>query len=315
MTLAIIYGAVFAAALLLVETILRALSRRRRATTEVNERLRRLLSGQAQEAVYQSLLKDRSAIDTTSFEWLDLRKLYRQSGLTLNVQRRVTYVLVIFFIAFVAAMLLTSNPWLRLTFAGVGTFVAVFLGLLRARAKRRAKFVARLPDAIDIIVRSIGAGHPVTAAISLVAREMPDPIGSEFGLLSDQLTFGSEIDEALLAMVDRVGVDELNLLAVTVSVQRSSGGNLTEILQNLSHMVRERSIMKAKIRAISAEGRITAVVMSVFPVLLYTLLNTLVPTYFDAIWETGNGLYIVAGIVGYMSIGIFILFRLVRFDF
>ena len=98
MTLAIIYGAVFAAALLLVETILRALSRRRRATTEVNERLRRLLSGQAQEAVYQSLLKDRSAIDTTSFEWLDLRKLYRQSGLTLNVQRRVTYVLVIFFI-------------------------------------------------------------------------------------------------------------------------------------------------------------------------------------------------------------------------
>lgn len=314
MTLAIIYGTVFAAVLLLSETLLRQVRRWRQATVEVNERMRRMRDGRAQEEIFQSLLKDRAATGN-SYEWLNLRKIYRQSGLTLNMRQRITYVLIIAIGSLLGSTLVTPLLALRLVIMLLGTAVITLLLVLRVRKKRRAKFVMQLPDAIDIIVRSIGAGHPVNSAISLVSREMPDPIGSEFGLVSDQLTFGSEIDEALLAMVDRVGVDELNLLAVTVSVQRSSGGNLTEILQNLSHMVRERAIMKAKIKAISAEGRITAVVMAMFPLFLYMLLNTLVPTYFDPIWETGQGLYIVTGLLGYMSIGVFILYRLVSFDF
>ena len=185
----------------------------------------------------------------------------------------------------------------------------------RVRAKRIKRFVSQLPPALEIIVRSLNAGHPLTAAIALVGREMPDPIGSEFGMLSDQLTFGSELDQAMLSMVDRVGADELNLLAVTVSVQRNTGGNLAEILENLSNMIRDRAMIRGKIRAISAEGRITAVIMAIFPVLLFLMIRALVPTYFDPIWETGYGTEIVVGTLAFMSIGIFILNRLVSFDF
>lgn len=315
MTLPLIYGAVFAAVLLLAETLLRLLARRRRAATEINERMRRMREGQGQEDIFQSLLKDRAADGASAFEWLNLRKLYRQSGLALNLRQRVSYVLLIALVCLLVSILFTPLPWLRLVIVAGGTLGIVILFLFQARRRRRLKFVMQMPDSIDIIVRSISAGHPVNSAISLVAREMPDPIGSEFGLLSDQLTFGSEIDEALISMVDRVGVDELNLLAVTMGVQKSSGGNLTEILQNLSRMVRERAIMKAKIKAVSAEGRITAMVMAVFPFLLYLMINALMPTYFDPVWETGNGFYIVLGTLAYMSIGVIILYRLVKFDF
>jgi tight adherence protein B len=196
-----------------------------------------------------------------------------------------------------------------LALAGIVLFV------LRKRAKRISKFVQQLPVAIEIIVRSLNAGHPLTSAISLVGREMADPIGSEFGILSDQLTFGSELDMAMLNMVDRVGADELNLVAVTVSVQRGTGGNLAEILENLAKMIRDRGLLRAKIRAISAEGRITAMIMSVFPLGLYLMISTLVPTYFDPVWESGYGTTVVLTIIGVMSVGIFIMFRMVRFDF
>ena len=187
--------------------------------------------------------------------------------------------------------------------------------MIRVRARRIAKFVAQLPDALDIIVRSMNSGHPLTTAIALVGREMPDPIGSEFGILSDQLTFGSELDDAMLRMVDRVGADELNLLAVTVSVQRSTGGNLSEILENLSGMIRDRAMLRNKIRAISAEGRITAIIMAAFPFLLYLMISSLVPTYFDPVWESGYGTTVVLSILVLMSFGLLILYKLVKFDF
>ncbi|MEN8872525.1 MAG: type II secretion system F family protein, partial [Pacificibacter sp.] len=173
---------------------------------------------------------------------------------------------------------------------------------------------AGLP-AIDIVVRSLQAGHPLTSAIKLCAREMPDPIGSEFGILSDQLTFGSELDAGMLNMIDRVGVGELNLLAVTVSVQKGTGGNLSEILENLAQMIRDRLMIRAKIKAISAEGRITAWIMMLFPVFLFYMILFLVPTYYDQLWETGYGAYVVWGCLIMIFFGMMIIRKLINFDF
>lgn len=144
---------------------------------------------------------------------------------------------------------------------------------------------------------------------------MPDPIGSEFGILSDQLTFGSELDAGMLNMIDRVGVAELNLLAVTVSVQKGTGGNLSEILENLAQMIRDRLMIKAKIKAISAEGRITAWIMMLFPVFLYYMILFLVPTYYDKLWETGYGAYVVWGCLIMIFFGMMIIRKLINFDF
>jgi tight adherence protein B len=315
MSIIVIYGFIFGAVLLLSDAILRRVFGARSATREVNERLERLKTGADQLSAYQSLLNDRGVgrRGLLSMEWVS--RLYRQSGLMLSLPRRLSYALVIMLGAWLVASWLTSEVVLRLVLALViGPGVMLVL-VMQARARRIAKFVLQLPDALDIIVRSMNSGHPLTTAIALVGREMPDPIGSEFGILSDQLTFGSELDDAMLRMVDRVGADELNLVAVTVSVQRTTGGNLSEILENLSGMIRDRSMLRNKIRAISAEGRVTAMIMAAFPFLLYLMISTLVPTYFDPVWDSGYGTVVVVSILVMMGFGLLILYKLVKFDF
>lgn len=316
MPTALLYALIFAAALLVFDTLIRHFTGARRAKREVNERLARLNTGNTQIGSYEKLLSDRSATGGGRLEILGwLRRLYRQSGLTMPLSRRLAFVFGFLILCIIGARFFTSQILWQLVI-GVGLCLALVLFiLLRMRSKRIGKFVEQLPPAIDIIVRSLNAGHPLNAAIALVGREMPDPIGSEFGILSDQLTFGSELDDAMLSMIDRVGADELNLLAVTVSVQRGTGGNLSEILENLSGMIRDRGLMRAKIRAISAEGRITAMIMAVFPFGLYLIVRTIMPTYFNPIWESGYGTQVVLGVLTAMSIGILILYRLVKFDF
>lgn len=318
MSLILIYAFVFAAVLLAVDSLLRYGVSRTRSRREVNDRLSRLTEGGGnQSETYRQLLKDRSA--TTGWgergviAWMT--RVYRQSGLRLSVQRRVLYAVGFVLAGIVAADFLFPTTLGQLMFGPPIGLALMLLTVIRIRSRRVRKFVEQLPLAIEIIVRSLNAGHPLTTAIALVGREMADPIGSEFGLLSDQLTFGSELDDAMLNMVDRVGAEELSLLAVTVSVQRGTGGNLAEILENLSNMIRDRGTIRSKIKAISAEGRITSVIMAIFPFALYTLISLLVPTYFDPVWESGYGTQIVVALLVIMSIGMFILNRLVRFDF
>lgn len=313
-----IYAFVFAAVLLTVDTVLRYAGSFTRARREVNDRLARLAEGSGDQAeTYQQLLKDRSAAEGRGKKgvvaWF--ARLYRQSGLRLSLQRRLLFTAGFMLGGVVATGFVLPGAAPEVLIGPIAGLGVMLFTVMRIRARRLKKFVEQLPLAIEIITRSLNAGHPLPTAIALVAREMPDPIGSEFGLLSDQLTFGSELDEAMLNMHDRVGAEELGLLAVTVSVQRGTGGNLAEILENLSTMIRDRSMIRAKIKAISAEGRITSIIMAVFPLFLYAMISTLVPTYFDPVWESGYGTQIVVGLLVIMAFGMFILNRLVRFDF
>lgn len=317
MSTTIIYAFVFASVLLLVDALARFLGGIRRSKREVNARLARLGENADQAAAYRQLLQDRGIaddmLDSNVLGWFV--KLFNQSGLQMTVQRRILYVLGLILAVTVLSRFLTGELWLQIVLGALGGPLLATLILVQLRNRRIRKFVEQLPVAIDIVVRSLNAGHPLLSAISLVGREMPDPIGSEFGLLSDQLTFGLELDRAMLNMVDRVGADELNLLAVTVSVQRGTGGNLSEILENLAGMIRDRTMLKAKIRAISAEGRMTGRVMAVFPFALYLMISTLAPAYFDPVWESGWGGAVVTGILLFLGLGLVILNRMVRFDF
>lgn len=317
MTIIVAYAFVFVSVLLLADTVFRLIFGSLRSAKEINARMERLKKGADQFATYTGILNDRG-IGRSGEGWFTgawFRKMYLQTGLQMKFRRRLIYVLLLFLSCWVLATLLVQHQVAQFLLASVLAAAVLILLILRIRSRRIAKFVSQLPPTVDIIVRSLSAGHPLNAAISLVGREMPDPIGSEFGILSDQLTFGSELDDAMHAMIDRVGADELNLLAITMSVQRGTGGNLAEILENLSGMIRDRSMLRAKIRAISAEGRITAVVMAAFPAMLYLMISALVPTYFDPVWETGYGTTAVISILAVMGFGIFILNRLVNFDF
>lgn len=313
----IIYGLIFVSALLASDAILRLFFSRRRASQDVRNRLESLKLNQGADTAFAQLLTRRGVNDnnqTTLFVWLN--RMITQSGLELPMARRFFYVAGFFVFGFLLSFtIIDGQPILQYLFAAVFA-VGVSLGaILWFRNKRIKTFQQQLPPSIDIIVRSLSAGHPLNAAIALVAREMPDPIGSEFGILSDQMTFGAALEDGMHNMIERVGAEELNLLSITVSVQRGTGGNLSEILENLSKMIRDRLMIKQKVRAISAEGRITARIMVAFPFILYWMINALVPDYFDPVWETGYGTHFVVACLTIMMIGALILRKLVNFDF
>ena len=158
------------------------------------------------------------------------------------------------------------------TFAGV---VGALLPLmfLQFRANRtRKKMQDQFPVALDVFVRGLRAGHPIAAALDLLTVEMPDPIGSQFGVVVDEVTYGAELRDALQAMADRWDLEDMHMFVVSLSVQAETGGNLAEILDNLSTVIRERHSMMLKVRALSSEGRMTAIMLTVLPVFAFAML-------------------------------------------
>ncbi|MBT8459207.1 MAG: type II secretion system F family protein [Boseongicola sp.] len=314
----IFYALIFAAALLVVDTVLRTIFSVRRKSTDVSNRLEAIKQKTGVDAAFGQLLKNRglAARDGEQSVGSRINKFIGQTGLEMSTAARIQYLVAIYVVSWLTSFIfLGLGTVMQYVVPMLMTIVIVIFLLSFARQRRIKKFTAQLPDAIDIIVRSLGAGHPLDSAISLVAREMPDPIGSEFGILSDQMTFGSELEQAMLNMHDRVGAPEVNLLTVSVSVQRGTGGNLAEILANLGQMIRDRLMLRAKIRAISSEGRMTGKIMVVFPFGLFYMIKFLVPDYYDLVWESGYGGYIVAGCLVGIFLGAIVINRLVNFDF
>jgi tight adherence protein B len=127
------------------------------------------------------------------------------------------------------------------------------------------KLVAQLPDALDLMARGLKVGHPLNVTVASVATEMSDPIGSEFGLLVDQVSFGTEIADAFADLADRTDLEDTRSLAVSVGIQHGTGGNLARVLNVLAKVIRDRATMRRKITAISAEGRLSAFILSVLP--------------------------------------------------
>jgi tight adherence protein B len=171
-----------------------------------------------------------------------------QSGLRVRPQQFLLFIAAATFGIFVLlSFFLTINLALNLLLAVVFGAVLPLLIVRRIRSRRMNIFSSQLPDALDIIVRSLRSGHPVSVAMSLVGRELADPIGSEFGLVVDEMTYGLDLPHAIRNLGDRVGLDDLTLLITAVSLQSQSGGNLGEVLSNLSKVLRERFQLSRKV--------------------------------------------------------------------
>ena len=201
--------------------------------------------------------------------------------------------------SFVVALLVLTGP------------IAVLLIL---RSSRLRKFEGQLPDLLDTMVRSIRAGHPIPASIRMVVQEFPEPAGKEFQQVADELTYGMDLESAMRSMSSRVQLHDLHLVTSAISIQSKSGGNLAEILSNLAQVVRDRLRMRLKIRALSAEGRLSAIVLSLLPFLLYGLLSITAPAFYGDIWQYNivYPIFFAAGV--WMAIGNFIMWRLVSFE-
>ncbi|HEX6072788.1 MAG TPA: type II secretion system F family protein [Sphingomicrobium sp.] len=152
---------------------------------------------------------------------------------------------------------------------------------IQVKANRtRRKMQEQFPVALDVFVRGLRAGHPIAAALDLLTVEMSDPIGSEFGIVVDEVTYGADLRDALQAMADRWNMEDMRMFVVSLAVQMETGGNLAEILENLAQVIRERASMMMKVRALSSEGRMTSIMLTVLPLLAFTMLFIVNPQFY-----------------------------------
>jgi tight adherence protein B len=197
-----------------------------------------------------------------------------------------------------------------------GLFAGLILPLLVLRflrGRRQKQFGAQFPDAIDIIVRSLRAGHPVPIAITMVARELPDPVGTEFGLVADEITYGADLETAMRNLYFRIGQDDLPLFVTAVAIQSSTGGNLGEILQNLSAVIRQRFKMRRKIRALASEGRASALILSSLPIGIFFVIQFIAPDFYGSVWKHDLTKHCLMAAGAWMAMGNFIMYRMVNF--
>ncbi len=281
----------------------------------INRRLKVMSGKTDRESVLIQLRRERGLTSGGDYRLplVNLNQLLLQSGLTIGFGRLILFAVIGMVAIFAAVMVFNGKVSFAVLSALAGGILLPPLALKILRGRRQKKFGAQFPDAIDIIVRSLRAGHPVPIAISMVAKEMPDPIGTEFGIISDELTYGSDLETAMRNLYFRVGTDDLPLFVTAVAIQRSTGGNLGEILENLSTVIRERFKMRRKIRALAAEGRASAMILSSLPIGMFGIIQFLVPNFYASVWDQDLTKIILALAGCWMGVGNFIMYRMVNF--
>jgi tight adherence protein B len=281
----------------------------------VNRRLRLMHDTVDREAILIQLRRERGLTSGGDYQISSeaLNRLVLQSGLSLGIGKLIFFAVIGAVIAF-GITYIVRGDLIQALIAGLFCSTALpFLVLRILRSRRQKKFGAQFPDALDMIVRSLRAGHPVPIAISMVAREMADPCGSEFGIVADEITYGAALETAMRNLYYRIGQDDLPLFVTAVAIQSSTGGNLGEILENLSKVIRDRFKMRRKIRALASEGRASALILSSLPIAIFLVINLLVPTFYSSVWDK-NITKIALTIAGcWMGVGNFIMYRLVNF--
>jgi tight adherence protein B len=314
--LMVVYIALFVGVLLVLDGLAQLLLRSRNGEDAVNRRLRMLASGTDPEAVLKLLRRRRQQSGLERIPGVAAwQLLVIQSGVTVKPDQ----LLVCLGLAAVGilAMLLLLGFQMAIALPVVLILaIGLPVAALAYRRGRRADAIARqLPDSIDLMVRSLRAGHPLNAAFQVIAREMPDPIGSEMGIVADAITYGDNLTDAVLDFADRAGVEDARYLAVAINIQAGTGGNLARVLESLSQVIRNRFAMMRKIKALSAEGRITALVVSAVPPIIFVALNLLSPTYYGDVVDDPLYLPFLATGVVLTAINAVVLRRLVNFHF
>jgi tight adherence protein B len=283
--------------------------------SQINRRLMLAKDRSDRESVLVAWRRERGLTDSGDylFKFTALNRLVLQSGITIGLARLVVIIAFASVVAFAITVSLRGSVVEAGAAATLSATALPYLVLRFLRARRQGKFAAQFPDALDTIVRSLRAGHPVPTAIAMVGREMPDPIGSEFGIVTDEITYGAALETAMRNLGARVGSDDLPLFVTAVGIQSSTGGNLGEILDNLSGVIRQRFKMRRKIRALAAEGRASALILSALPIGLFIVIQVTSPDFYASAWHENLTKLLLGGAAGWMLVGNLIMFKMVNF--
>jgi tight adherence protein B len=283
--------------------------------SQINRRLALSKDTTDRESVLIELRRERGLTSGGNYQLglIAFNRLMLQSGLTLGLSRFFIIVGIVSVVAFALTMIFRGDIFEAL---GVFLFCSTLLPLFALRflrSRRQKRFAAQFPDSLDIIVRSLRAGHPVPIAVNMVGREMGDPIGTEFGIVSDEVTYGADLESAMRNLYARIGSDDLPLFVTAVAIQGSTGGNLGEILQNLSGVIRDRFKMRRKIRALAAEGRASAMILSALPIGMFIIIQFIAPDFYGAVWHEHLTKVMLTCASIWMLIGNLIMFKMVNF--
>jgi tight adherence protein B len=283
--------------------------------SRINRRLMLSKDQRDREAVLIELRRERGLTSGGNYQLglVALNRLILQSGVTIGFTRLFIAVAVAVVVAFTATLVFREDFVEAMGAALFSGTALPYLVLRFLRARRQGKFAGQFPDALDMIVRSLRAGHPVPIAINMVSREMSDPIGTEFGIVSDEITYGADLETAMRNLYARLGSDDLPLFVTAVGIQGSTGGNLGEILENLSGVIRQRFKMRRKIRALASEARASAMILSALPIGMFIVVQVVAPDFYAAVWHEHLTKFLLGAGAGWMLVGNLIMFKMVNF--
>ena len=205
------------------------------------------------------------------------------------IEKLDTVILVSILLLVTMAIMLSALGVLGIAIALLATFFIIYMFLKSRIRKRRQRFLAMLPDALDIIVRSVKSGYPINAAIGMVAESLPQDVGIEFLRIMNEASYGYTLGEAVERFAQRMDEPDVSFFSVVVNLQQETGGNLAEILSNLSNVIRQRQQLRLKIRALSAEGRITVVILVGIAACMVAAVQFFAPGHFDRLFSTSAG--------------------------
>ncbi len=309
--------AIFASVFILSQVVLGTAWQSRSRFAAINRRLELIRKGEDRASIAAQLRKNAPS-DFDEYPSLLARPLRALQSALFASAVSFTLGQLLFWMGF-AFVLLSVGLLLLMSLSGIALSAGVVLLALALAAslavgipvviiniaaqRRRKKMEQQFPVALDIFVRALRSGHPVAGAINLLTKEMEDPIGSEFGIVGDEIAYGAELTDALEAMAERWDMEDIRMFVVSLAVQAETGGNLAEILENLSGIIRARASLFMKVRALSSEGRMTGWILTVLPIITFVSMFAINPRFYtdvarDTIFVVGFPSLIIVYFIG-----------------
>jgi len=312
----IIYGIIFIAVLVLVEGIyLTVFGKSISLNAKVNRRLELLEKGAGREQVLEQLRKEMTQhIKSQSIPLYSiLASKVQKANIAFTPPQLIMIMGVLAAVAFMGLTVGTGAGFAVRVLISIAMGVGGVYVWINNKAKKRTSMIEeQLPDAVELMVRSLRVGHPFSAAVGIVAKEVPDPLGTEMGVISDEAAYGRDMGESLKTMAERLDMQDMRFLAVAVTIQQTSGGNLAEILDGLSKVIRSRFKLFRRVNAITAEAKWSGMFLSIFPLVALVGINVLQPHYYDEVKETAAFVPACIVVAGFLTANIFVMKHLVN---
>ena len=279
----VIYTAMALGIFLLFTGVAQVMSRGENRNEAKNRRMRMIGKGATTTELLTILKPDQKRGVLSRLPFIgDLPSMMRKAGITASPGRLILLCLMASLLILLVSVQVVSP--LKAIAAALGLGLVVPFLVVRWRCKKRsAALVAQLPDALDLLARGLRVGHPLNTSIAAVAKDMADPIGSEFGTIFDQVSYGDDLVDAFQEFAERVDLEDVHYLAASIGIQHGTGGDLARVIQILSKVVRGRISMRRRILAISSEGRLSAMFLSALPVFIYVFTSVSSPQYYAGV--------------------------------